>query len=147
MRTAEQRHAELRQLLPQVPERAPDEVVGPESDPYLLRWYLRPKSRDGNLYLHGILRSDDDRALHDHPWNFTSMLLLGRYIEVTPLGEREYQAGQVLLRCDQEAHRLVLPDGPVVSLVVTGAKTREWGFHTPEGWVDWRDYQANGGRR
>jgi hypothetical protein len=31
------------------------------------------------LRLHHILRSDDDRHLHDHPFDFTSFLLTGGY--------------------------------------------------------------------
>ena len=37
-----------------------------------------------NLYLHEFSRSDDDRALHDHPWLFNlSVLLSGTYVEHT----------------------------------------------------------------
>jgi hypothetical protein len=36
-----------------------------------------------NVYLHKIVRSDDDRALHDHPWYWLSVMLRGRYAEVT----------------------------------------------------------------
>jgi len=25
---------------------------------------------------------------------------------------------------------------------ITARKRREWGFHTPQGWVDWRDYHG-----
>lgn len=47
----------------------------------MLRWFVIPKNRFFNIYLHHILRSDDDRALHDHPWWNVSILLKGMYIE------------------------------------------------------------------
>jgi hypothetical protein len=66
--------------------RKPDFVIGDTDNPYLLRWYLTPwrdtykdipaaqrtrwqefVSRLPNVYLHCFMRSDDDRALHDHP--------------------------------------------------------------------------------
>lgn len=36
-----------------------------------------------SLKLHIILRSDDDRALHDHPWTFWTLMLSGGYWEET----------------------------------------------------------------
>ncbi len=42
--------------------RKPDFIIGGPENPYLLRWYLIPQNRFFNVYLHKILRSDDDRA-------------------------------------------------------------------------------------
>lgn len=47
---------------------------------YLRRFFLF-KSRWGNIYLHHILRSDDDPDPHDHPWDFTSLILRGGYVD------------------------------------------------------------------
>lgn len=41
----------------------PHQIIPSADDPYLLRWYIIPL----NVYLHKFMRSDDDRALHDHP--------------------------------------------------------------------------------
>ena len=49
-------------------------------DPYLVRWSL-DAGRFGSVKLHHILRSDDDRDLHDHPWSFVSVILRGGYWE------------------------------------------------------------------
>jgi hypothetical protein len=43
-------------------KRAPDQVIGGRERPYMLRWYLIPRNRFCNIYLHHFLRSDDDRA-------------------------------------------------------------------------------------
>ena len=64
--------------------RKPDFIIGPKDAPYLRRWWIIPRNRLFNIYLHQILRSDDDRALHDHPWINCSIILKGRYMEVTP---------------------------------------------------------------
>ena len=61
--------------------RPPDFIVGSETDPYLRRWHLLPRNRLFNVYLHNFCRSDDDRALHDHPWVNMSVLLSGSYME------------------------------------------------------------------
>lgn len=103
------------------------------------------------LALHQILRSDDDRALHDHVgWN-VSIILRGWYLEVTP----EYSAGKlcggpltrrVIFRRAATPHRLMLlDDRPVWSLWLRGPSVREWGFHCPKGWRHWKDYVSQSG--
>lgn len=124
-------------------QRPADFVIGPSANPYLRRWWLIPRNARCNVYLHEILRSDDDRALHDHPWNNISLLLSGSYIEHTPEGVFKRQAGDVVARAATDSHRLEIPEGGrAVSLFMTGPKVREWGFHCPRGWVHWRDFTA-----
>lgn len=121
--------------------RAPDFVIGDPLNPYLRRWWIIPRNRLQNVYLHEILRSDDDRALHDHPWENCSIILSGSYVEVTPQGRFERHVGDVVRRTAETAHRLEVAAGePVLTLFFTGAIVREWGFHCPDRWVHWRDF-------
>jgi hypothetical protein len=123
--------------------RDPDFIIGEPERPYLRRWWIVPRNEFQNLYLHEILRDDDDRALHDHPWRNTSLVLIGRYREITPSGSFIREAGSLVERAATDSHRLELVDGqPCVSLFFTGQKVREWGFHCPNGWVHWRDFTA-----
>lgn len=121
-------------------KRPPDFIIGPESSPYLLRWWVIPRNRFFNIYLHIILRSDDDRALHDHPWVNASFILNGCYQELTPCGLFERKCGSLTLRFPTSAHRIIITDKPAMSLFVTGPKVREWGFHCPSGWVHWEKF-------
>lgn len=129
-----------------IEKRPPNQIIGGIEDPYLLRWYLIPKNRLFNVYLHVFLRSDDDRALHDHPWWNCSILLEGEYTEHTiqagGIHRRKIRkAGSWKLRRGSAPHRIELHAGRCVSLFLTGPKVREWGFHCPEnGWVHWRDF-------
>ena len=119
----------------------PDFVIGEEENPYLRRWWIVPRNEGCNTYLHEILRSDDDRALHDHPWDNTSMILIGRYVEHTPEGSFLREPGWIGSRAATDSHRLeVLPGERAVTLFFTGPKLREWGFHCPKGWVHWKDF-------
>lgn len=69
----------------------PHLIIGGLDRPYMLRWHLIPKNRMFNVYLHKFLRSDDDRALHDHPWLFNmSILLTGSYIEEKPANRKDW---------------------------------------------------------
>lgn len=65
--------------------RPADFNIGPIDDIYLRRWYVIPRNRFFNIYLHQALRSDDDRALHDHPWWNLSIVLKGGYWEIMPM--------------------------------------------------------------
>lgn len=126
-----------------VRQREPDFVIGPADNPYIRRWWLVPRNEFQNVYLHEILRSDDDRALHDHPWDNRSLLIEGRYIEHTPDGVFFREPGSVIARRAEDSHRLEVSNGGyAVSLFFTGQKVREWGFWCPNGWVHWRDFTA-----
>lgn len=132
-----------------VAKRGPDVVIGGHDNPYLLRWFVIPRNPVFNVYLHRFLRSDDDRALHDHPWANCSFLLEGSYTEHTiDAGGinrmRLRQAGEWYFRpSGKMAHRIELTDGPCWTLFITGPRYREWGFHCPDaGWIHWRRFTA-----
>lgn len=118
--------------------RAPDFIIG---DDYLRRWWIVPRNEWCSVYLHEILHSDDDRALHDHPWANRSFLISGSYIEHTPDGTFHRNAGDLVEREAAALHRLeVIPGQRAVSLFITGPAVREWGFQCPKGWVPWREF-------
>lgn len=119
--------------------RPPDFIIGKPGSPYMRRWYVIPRNRWFNIYLHNIVRSDDNRALHDHPWWNLSILLKGSYREVTPDGTFVRGAGSMVFRRATAAHRLEV-DGPTWSLFITGRKVREWGFYCPQGWKIWTSF-------
>src|ERR1700721_599838 len=58
------------------------EARGGGNSPYLTRITLI-ETRRFSIYLHWFHRSDAD-DLHDHPWDFTSMILWRGYAEETP---------------------------------------------------------------
>jgi hypothetical protein len=122
-------------------QRPADFVIGPTDNPYLLRWYVIPRNKHFNIYLHNVLRSDDDRALHDHPWKSLSLVLRGRYVEVTSKGQAAKSAGSIIYRSETHSHRLeVYPGETCWTLFCTGPWLREWGFHCPRGWVPWQQF-------
>lgn len=120
--------------------REPDRYIGGTIHPYMLRWYVIPRNRWFNIYLHKIMRDDDDRALHDHPWPSLSIILAGRYREVTPRGSRVHCAGRVMLRSSIYRHRLEVGRGVCWTLFITGPMLRTWGFWCPQGFVPWKEF-------
>lgn len=137
-------------LIARTTRRAPDVIIGGRSDPYLLRWHIIPRNPIFNVYLHHFMRSDDDRALHDHPWTNVSILLRGGYTEHTIRAggihvRAERHAGRVKVRLfGTMAHRIELTTGPCWTLFITGPRYRNWGFHCAErGWIPWQEFTAD----
>lgn len=138
-----------------VRRRGPDQVIGGRDRPYLRRWYLLPKNRLFNVYLHQFLRDDDDRALHDHPWVSMSYVLETGYWEHLPQGRKLRLPGSIIFRRAIAAHRIALlrdegvPEAwagiPAWTIFITGPNVRSWGFHCPQGWKHWRDFTSQSG--
>jgi|SRR5215472_282706 len=123
--------------------RPPDFIIGGADHPYLKRWWVIPRNRFFNIYLHQFLRDDDDCALHDHPWINFSYMLKGSYTEHSIAAggvhhKRILHEGAWKLRRAKAAHRIELHAGPAWSLFITGPVIREWGFHCPQGWRSWK---------
>lgn len=131
--------------------RPPNFVVGPREVPYLRRWWVIPRNPVFNIFVHQFLASDDDRALHDHPWWSWSLLLKGTYVEHT-IEEGgihlriTYTPGSFHFRRGRFAHRIeIVPHKHPCcwTLFITGPRYREWGFHCPEqGWVHWKRFTS-----
>lgn len=129
------------------------DAIGPDgSTIYMRRWFAWCPWF--GIRVHHILRSDHDKALHDHPWDFTSILLTGGYSEVVPVGPStrprpvspdgkhmriDWPRWSIVRHKAEDFHRLVL-EKPVWTLVFTGPKRQSWSFLTPKGRIPWRQY-------
>lgn len=91
------------------------------------------------IRIHRIKRSDDDRAYHDHPWWFVTIVLFGGYYEIKPCYDKYgrytivevnfYGPGSILFRRATDFHRLILPAGKTAcTLFITGRRRQKWGF-------------------
>lgn len=133
---------------------------------YMSRWWLfRLGQRGGGesgpypfigARVHHILRSDNDRHFHDHPWPFVTIILRGGYFEQRPVldaagrvvrvVERWHGPGSVLFRRAQDWHKLRLPEGATAwTLFVTGPHRQGWGFNVDGRKVPWREYVGEAG--
>lgn len=86
---------------------------------YMLRWWKIMRNAFFNVYFHQVFRSDDDAALHDHPWWSFSIVLEGGYFEhrIADGGVHTkiwYGPGSVLFRrAGSVAHRLELKSSTI----------------------------------
>lgn len=109
------------------------------------------------ICLHFIRKPDVEPHLHDHPVTFFSLVLKGWYKEwrekriYTDLIGYQWQMHQnhmirrynALRASDQDRHKIVevAPGGCITLAFMTKVK-RRWGFHTPVGWMYYKDYYA-----
>ncbi|MCS4509169.1 hypothetical protein [Xylophilus ampelinus] len=147
---------------------------------YMGRWWLfNPYGRDADdnatdarwrwlpsIRVHHIMRPDQDRDLHDHPWNARTVVLHGWYTEERPWGDlsdrramavdglsddpdgvlrglfhrRAGHTGRLLFA---QYHRIsqVSPGG-VWTLFFTWRPRGEWGFLVNGKKVPWKTYLA-----
>lgn len=134
------------------------EVIKGTADQYMKRWWLLALPGGRRVYLHKFIGSDWSRDLHDHPKWFVSIGLWGGYVE--EVGEhayvhshdlkgwltkrrRRWVAPWVRFFPATQIHRLrVNRRRPCWTIVITGSISREWGYWSEDGWVDWRTYIA-----
>ena len=114
---------------------------------YLRRYWLsEPVIVDGemksydSILLHEFIHPDTDRALHDHPNEFTSVILQGGYDEALmptnwasdfgpePIYITRRHAGDVIERSATDFHSITALEQGTVTLVATGPKVKEWFF-------------------
>jgi hypothetical protein len=111
---------------------------------YLRRWSLWLPG-GWSVKLHKIVKADDDRCQHDHPWNFLRIILWGGYVEergsetfiLKPW--RPWAPWRIYPVRGNFKHRIDhLLCNESWSLVFCGPRYRQWGFFTKAGWVMWR---------
>lgn len=95
------------------------------------------------LYLHRFDGPDPRETLHDHPWNFWSIVLRGGYIErrldpVTMVVNETHLIRRFNRVHAGDAHAIMrLLRSPTWTLMLVGRRRRTWGYLEPED-VGWR---------
>jgi len=121
---------------------------------YMERWWLfnpTPPLNSGkgrrfewlpSVRIHHILRADNDRHLHNHPWDARTIILKGCYVE-----RRENNRINVMLPGNTQRigahtfHRIeTVSQGGVWTLFISWKWQHVWGFKTDKGFVEWQDY-------
>lgn len=154
-------------------ERTPYSPIISEGKLYMERfWLFNPYPDSGasgadrkpwrfpiSIRIHHIILPDQDRHLHDHPWNARTFILRGGYNEVRP--HKKFwssldgliealkpegmmhirRAGDTVALKFGEYHRITeVSEGGVWTLFVTGKYRGTWGFLVDGVKVQWRRY-------
>lgn len=158
-------------------------IHGADGTLYMRRWWLLPRWclrfdavrgypvpkawMPFSVRLHHIVEPDQDRHLHDHPFNFRSVVLSGWYVEQCLFGQlderaaaqvdgvaddlygtraiRHLKAGDTYRSAAGRMHRIDgVSEGGAWSLFVMGRRVQDWGFLVDGRKVAWRDYLDGG---
>lgn len=103
------------------------------------------------VYIHRIYKADDDKYLHDHPWDYWSMVLTGSYNEETETSPRPGHGKENMLvpgscnsRRGEQFHKIKsLNSKSVTTLFITGKRRRDWGYKVGKYWVHNEYYRKN----
>lgn len=160
---------EAMRLFPRRVESGPDQggrfvfwrwldIPGPDGSTYLTRLTLL-RIPGLQIMLHWIHAEDWSRDPHDHPWPFAAFVLRGGYKEERL--DMDRSEGWEIARdvreirwfnfcTDRAAHRIASVKPKTLTLVITGGKTKSWGFYERTGeecagayrlrYVPWREY-------
>jgi hypothetical protein len=128
---------------------------------YLSRWYILGTRFDSagkklahsrlpfSLFVHRFHRSDDDGALHSHPWAWSVALVLrGGYLEERRVGDevvrRLVKPWRLNVIRGTDYHRVDLVGHDAWSLFMAGPKVSTWYFWDRETKrrVEWRSFIA-----
>lgn len=125
----------------------------------LWRWTYTPSGYITRLHLlktpwfavclHWINGPDAEPELHDHPVSFLSVVLRGGYEEIRKLRHYSLNLDKYrhrvnwfnwIVAAQDDCHKIVSVKPNTLTLCFMGPKRRDWGFHTNEGWIYWKDY-------
>lgn len=125
--------------------RKPDLTVKVGDQIYLERYWLIPRNKWFNIYLHKISMSDEP-TLHNHPWASLSYVLKGEFFEHLMKGSRICNQGKFYYRSKDLFHSLGLMDNkPAWTLFMTGPVRQSWGFLSEHGWIHSKTYKGRKG--
>ena len=102
------------------------EELGEPNNPYLYRWTFI--FFNFSIRIHHWIRSDDKRYFHDHACDFISIILKGKYTNVTPEGRFNVKAGSIWYSKANKRHYLDVPKEGAWTLLLCSRPYRKWGF-------------------
>tara|TARA_B110000977_G_C11062515_1_gene486523 strand:+ start:638 stop:1087 length:450 start_codon:yes stop_codon:yes gene_type:complete len=115
-----------------------------DNEPYLERYYVFLKDRKNfpfNVFIHKFLKSDPD-DLHNHPWEYRTLILAGGYWEHREEGTYWRRPGSYIYTPQNIFHRVELDKNiPYCwTLFIPSVNISNWGFKTPKGLVQRDEY-------
>jgi hypothetical protein len=124
------------------------EIGKPDVIPKRFKWLP-------SIRIHHILREDDARDLHDHPWNARTIILKGWYVERRRVKSSHggyftddfvREAGDTATINFGEYHAIdAVSPGGVWTLFIAGDYLGTWGFLVNGVKVPWREYDKKVG--
>lgn len=106
------------------------EKLGLPRCPYLYRWTLIVFGY--SIRLHHWIKSDDRRFFHDHSCDLISIIIKGRYKNVTPEGAFEARAWRPRKMKATQRHYLDIPKEGAWTIIFCSRPYHKWGFYVKD---------------
>lgn len=103
------------------------EKLGFPECPYLYRWTLILFG--WSIRLHHWIKSDDRRYFHDHSCDLLSIIIKGKYKNVTPEGTFEAKAWRPRFMKATQKHYLDIPKEGAWTVIFCSRPYHKWGFY------------------
>lgn len=119
------------------------EIKSKTGELHFKRWQIF-SCRFFSIYIHGIYKADEDFYLHDHPWNYFSILLKGYFTERVKDKTRPGKyldnilgPGSFVFKKAEDFHKIQQLRSPsIYTLFIAGRRRREWGYDVQGTWID-----------
>ncbi len=130
------RYNTIPKFLYNITGKMPCKIIHLDDVPYLERYYVG-RLFNWTFYLHRFVSSDDERVVHDHPWNISiSFILAGRYLEERfkwfnngiEFTYHNLSAFGINVIRGGDFHRIKEPDPETWSLFCHSKRVKQWGF-------------------
>lgn len=123
------------------------EIISREGVIHFRRWRLLSLPWF-SIYIHQIFKEDQDKYLHDHPWDYFNLILKGSYTEEYSFSMKHYTRKLNFLNYSfNDSYRFhkihSLNSKLVTTLFITGRRKREWGYKIGEYWIHNDFYRKN----
>lgn len=104
-----------------------NEALGRPECPYLYRWTFILFGY--SVRIHHWIKSDDRRHFHDHACDLISIIIKGRYTNVTPDGAFAATAWKPRRMKATDRHYLDIPKEGAWTILLCGRPYHKWGFY------------------
>jgi hypothetical protein len=107
------------------------EIKSKTGELHFRRWKFFEIKNLFSIYIHKIYLPDYDEHLHNHPWNYVSIILDGGYIELDHNGNSvSRRTGSISVKSSESFHKIThLYKSPTKTIVITGPKKQHnWGY-------------------
>jgi hypothetical protein len=121
------------------------EIKSKEGVIHFKRWQLL-KTPWFSIYIHGIYKADEDAHLHDHPWDYYSMSIYGRFIEknkgAIKCNYLYVSTFKLISRKAEQFHTIhKLLTKSVYTFFIAKNRRRDWGYDVNGEWIDHKTYR------
>lgn len=111
------------------------EIISKKGELHFRRWGI--DAFIFGIYIHQIYKADEDKHLHDHPWDYISICLKGSFMEECVKKVNIIKPGNVIIRKANSFHKIKDMITPAVTtLFMTGPRRRKWGYDVNDKWVE-----------